>query len=389
MCIAIGLLFLTVSLLQAQAQEVEHDNDRHLINHWFFNDTSASAIPGTPFNTRFNGNQHQSQSPEDGLCSCSPRAYDFRLNFNAGCNVDTLADNTGVDGSICFFTKGGSPDDVNTGDIGFPGAGRSGRDATGGDRGVRGLRAENDRSSRWKHLQEKIPFSIHYKHATKIQRQRLAQGFDTTPTIITSVTFLEFDSDIEEIINQDSTYFETVLGDGNIISYPSISSQMDTTQPLSNQLELLPGAVMLVLFGVNKDNTVVQNTVAWGYNLTECSGEPLTTEDAIGWTSLEAYIPPKAAFCPAVTDMPTVSPSGGIPTTASPNSSPIAGETPSSTVEPVPDMTATGSPMNQPTIASTSDTDEPAVGSDTIIAPTVTEGTNVATRPPIIQTEDV
>jgi len=54
---------------------------------------------------------------------------------------------------------------------------------------------------------------------------------------------------------------------------------------------------MLLLFGVNGDNILVQNTVAWGYTIRECGGVPLNAkEDALGWIRLEDYTPPSAAF---------------------------------------------------------------------------------------------
>ncbi|KAL7543445.1 hypothetical protein ACHAXR_012747 [Thalassiosira sp. AJA248-18] len=101
---------------------------------------------------------------------------------------------------------------------------------------------------------------------------------------------------------------------------------------------------MLVLFGINKDNIMVQNTVAWGYKLTECGVDSIDTGDAIGWISLEDYAPPRAAFCPAMTDMPTGSPTGS-PNTLSPSTSPAAAEIISPTANPVAEVVQTMSPI--------------------------------------------
>ena len=201
------------------------------------------------------------------------------------------------------MSQGGSPDDVSDGTIGFPGS-----------RARRGLRAiENEDkggSSKIERLLKDSPsFSSHYKHAANIQRQqRLTQGFDTAPTAITSVTFLEFDADVDDIINQDSTYFDTFLAETNVISFRSISSTLDPTKPLRDQMDLVPGGVMLVMFGYNADNQVVQNTVAWAYDLTQCSEMTMDTTSSIGWIGLEDYTPPRSVFCPGVTDQPTLSP---------------------------------------------------------------------------------
>ena len=89
-----------------------------------------------------------------------------------------------------------------------------------------------------------------------IQGQRALQN-DPTVEVVTSVTFVEFDSKIDSVLNQNSTYFKTELYDGDVITYPSISADIDYTKPLSEQTDLLPGGIMLILFGVNKNNVVV------------------------------------------------------------------------------------------------------------------------------------
>ncbi len=53
--------------------------------------------------------------------------------------------------------------------------------------------------------------------------------------------------------------------DGIPFSYSTISSKMNTTKPLTDQLDLLLGAVMLLLFGTNNDTVLFRNMVTWGY----------------------------------------------------------------------------------------------------------------------------
>mmetsp|Transcript_4251 Transcript_4251/g.8171 ORF Transcript_4251/g.8171 Transcript_4251/m.8171 type:complete len:94 (+) Transcript_4251:62-343(+) len=72
-------------------------------------------------------------------------------NFNAECNgSNALSKNTGVNGSICFFTENGSPNDAMTsdGEIGFPSAGGwgggPGRRGGGGARGLMRNTTPND-----------------------------------------------------------------------------------------------------------------------------------------------------------------------------------------------------------------------------------------------------
>ena len=64
----------------------------------------------------------------------------------------------------------------------------------------------------------------------------------------------------------------------------------------------------MVLFGTNAEGAVVQNTVAWGYDTSYCTGELLDTGDAIGWATFEDYVPPIESFCPKDTVSPTPAP---------------------------------------------------------------------------------
>ena len=158
-------------------------------------------------------------------------------------------------------------------------------------------------------MPSKVDVSSHLEHARqqrKLQRLVLGksrnlqtrQDLDTTPTIVTSTIFLESDTTPElNIINQDSTYFDTTLEDGAELQFTSISSNFDEEKPLSEQMDLVPGGVMMVMFGLNAANEVVQNTVAWGYDIGYCNGEPLTNGDSIGWITFDGMSPPDDRFC--------------------------------------------------------------------------------------------
>ena len=68
------------------------------------------------------------------------------------------------------------------------------------------------------------------------------------------------------------------------MSFTSISNKLDPNMPLEDQLEYVPGGVVVVLFGTNEEGVVVQNTVAWGYvGEGNCESEPLEVNDSIGW----------------------------------------------------------------------------------------------------------
>jgi hypothetical protein len=131
----------------------------------------------------------------------------------------------------------------------------------------------------------------HYGHNLHRRQQVDAAAAMRAPTApiteITSILFLEVDTTPElNIINQDSTYFTTNLEDGSVVAYTSISNQLDYTLPLEEQMEYVPGGVVVVLFGNDEDGNVVQNTVAWDYNMGNCESEPLTVGDTIGWVAI-------------------------------------------------------------------------------------------------------
>jgi len=218
-----------------------------------------------------NGNDDLPTLPE-GACVCTPREYTFQLNFNGGCNDETYMDNMGIEGSLCFFTQGNTPEDVADGDVGIPGIGGGTRrrlrsNISDTDNTVFGRKVNDNKEEettnntndvvvhhntqqldRTKILalfeQAKDSFSSHYDHAAaKAQQQqqdRHIQALDTQVTSVTSVTFLEFDADFNDIINQNSEYFETSLSNGEEITYPSISAQLDVDKSLDEQSDLVP-----------------------------------------------------------------------------------------------------------------------------------------------------
>jgi hypothetical protein len=84
------------------------------------------------------------------------------------------------------------------------------------------------------------------------------------PVTEVSVSFLEFGTVRDTsgdltVINQDDTYADVSLESGDTITFNSISSSLDTTLPLGEQLNLVPGGVQLVLRGEGK----LLNTVTW------------------------------------------------------------------------------------------------------------------------------
>ncbi|KAL3795448.1 hypothetical protein HJC23_000806 [Cyclotella cryptica] len=253
-------------------------------------------------------------------CSCSPTQFSFRLDLSADCDSATINENkTGIDGSLCFFGEGATSgtDVLPSGDQGL------GDMVQGGSGGFGPIRKLN------KVTERVVDTTSHIQHASRSKR-RMQQPMDpadmmrapTSPiTEVSSILFLEIDTSPElNILNQDSTYFSTNLKDGDIVSYTSISNMLDPARPLEDQLEYVPGGVMVVLFGTDDQGVVVQNTVAWGYGGEGyCESEPLEVNDSIGWIVVDDYTPAIAAFCPAVEALPpTPSPEVTVVDTMSP-----------------------------------------------------------------------
>ena len=241
-------------------------------------------------------------------CSCSPTSYSFTVSFDGTCEDSSGFGGGGVDGSICFYTRGGDPEGVDG--VGFGGTVGEGESITTGDeveeppgrRHRRGLARDRlggaDLTRQADHAARRA--SEHY--------QLSRQGLDTTPTVVTSVTFLEADTTPGlSIINQDSTYFDSTITDGQVLTYESVSANLDPDVPLEDQMDSVPGGVMLVLFGVNAEGQVVQNTVAWGYDADACE-EPFDGEANIGWLELGSYESASEVFCPATAVTTTAAP---------------------------------------------------------------------------------
>lgn len=206
--------------------------------------------------------QHQQRNEHDNTnrqlqrneCSCSPRTYNFQLNLTTQNNckkvVNTLEDSPGIEYS---YTNCNS----------------------------------NTASS--------ASSSSNTKH-TRIE--------------IVSMQFIEFDATgFLIVLNQDDSYANTSLFDGDTISFDSISQNLTTNVPLEDQMEYLPGGVQLAMTGrvirirdttteeeeeeelLGEDTTgeieveeIVTMRASWSFS-NGCDAEPVMDGDAIGWVT--------------------------------------------------------------------------------------------------------
>jgi hypothetical protein len=102
---------------------------------------------------------------------------------------------------------------------------------------------------------------------------------------VTSIQFLEFDTSGNlVVINQDDSYFDTSLGDGDSFEFTSISADLDPSVGIEDQLDLVPGGAQLTLKGLDADGGDVMARYTWAYT-NSCSDDAVTVEsgDEIGW----------------------------------------------------------------------------------------------------------
>ena len=185
------------------------------------------------------------QAQDKELCSCSPTVFNFILDFSNGCTVNDIKGNPGVEEtSLC--------------------------------------------------RQEEVPAVPGQPPSDPAQRalQAPAADDDDDPVVeVVNAQFLEFDTKGDlTVINQDNTYNSTTLKDGAAMQFYSVSSMLDTSVPLADQMEkpaLVPGGASLILYGKTASGKVIRNRFFWLYNM-ECGRDtnPVQVGDQIGWVKV-------------------------------------------------------------------------------------------------------
>jgi len=233
--------------------------------------------------------------PAADRCSCSPTEYNFVLDLGQDCDVNQLEGSPGVGLTFCLL---GSHDSR------FPNTRRLG----GGD-ARRRLKHEK---------QERVSLDPIDGYTPVTKRQLADDDIE-----IISVQFLEFDTSGRLIvINQDDTYSNATLADGDTITFKSISRDLDPEKSIEDQLELLPGGVQVTLRGRATDEEtgeekILSNRITWSYT-NGCDVEPLSEGMGIGWTTFGELAPPSKDFCPASSASPAPSPSVAVDPTPVP-----------------------------------------------------------------------
>ena len=114
---------------------------------------------------------------------------------------------------------------------------------------------------------------------------------------IVSAQFLEMDTSPDmNIINQDDKYIlisqdDAVDNNKDVtLSYTSISANLNPDVSLDDQLDLLPGGVILILVGRTTSGEIVRNRLMWTYTM-GCDTEDVTLEagEGLGWTIFVSF----------------------------------------------------------------------------------------------------
>mmetsp|Transcript_25713 Transcript_25713/g.39928 ORF Transcript_25713/g.39928 Transcript_25713/m.39928 type:complete len:409 (-) Transcript_25713:2322-3548(-) len=129
---------------------------------------------------------------------------------------------------------------------------------------------------------------------------------DLSTLEIVDIQFLEFGSGLE-VINQNDTFTNTSLANGDTFSFPSISSMLNPDIPIEEQLQYFPTGLSLNMEGKVKDSdgneVTVRNQVAWTYT-ESCSDLPISVGQGIGWVDIVGKEAPSPDFCPAAGPVP-------------------------------------------------------------------------------------
>lgn len=90
-----------------------------------------------------------------------------------------------------------------------------------------------------------------------------------TPSQLLSAQFLEMDtSENMNIINQDDQYLSNSdIPLPEVLSFTSISSTLDPTLSLEEQIDIVPGGVILILVGMTEGGEIMRNRVMWTYSM--------------------------------------------------------------------------------------------------------------------------
>lgn len=176
-------------------------------------------------------------------CSCSPKVFQFKisLDLDPNCENNDIADNTGIDSSStrCFVEAGNPPDPPVNGII------------------------EKD----------------------EVMIAEELQNPDFAVNNVTAFIFKEFDQFENMVSELSQNYGSSPLENGNPINLFSVSSSLNPSSSLEEQIGKIPYSAEIRLFGINIEGETISNIIRWSYNM-NCGSDPIQEGNTIGWITV-------------------------------------------------------------------------------------------------------
>ena len=275
-------------------------------------EASSSSI-ADPSSNHHRIAQHRRQQE---LCSCSPQSYTFQLLLDNDCSTSTLSRNTaGISNANCQISSEEVVDDVvddglarenwaNNDNNDNRNRHRRNRqlqhrlDVSNALDSVAGSYNDNDDDRYDTLLLSQLQSTLPTLSSSSSSSHLLFNNEDrqsttsTSPAYISSILFIEFDtSGLLTIINEDDTYLtDANLSNGTLLTYPSISTQLNTELPLDEQLDKVAGGAGLFIFANNEiGELVLRSRVVWEYDL-NCNVELNMVGESLGWIGFVSMI---------------------------------------------------------------------------------------------------
>ena len=272
-------------------------------------EASSSSI-ADPSSNHHRIAQHRRQQE---LCSCSPQSYTFQLLLDNDCSASTLSRNTaGISNANCQISSEEVVDDVADDELARENWVTNNNDNRNRHRRNRQLQHRLDVSNALdsvagsyddndddrydtlllSQLQSTLPTLSSSSSSSHLLFNNENRQSTSPPAYISSILFIEFDtSGLLTIINEDDTYLtDANLSNGTLLTYPSISTQLNTEQPLDEQLDKVPGGAGLFIFANNEiGELVLRSRVVWEYDL-NCNVELNMVGESLGWIGFVSMI---------------------------------------------------------------------------------------------------
>lgn len=229
------------------------------------------------------------------ICSCAPQAFSITLLLAQDCSTNTLEANPGISDTNCAIVNAttdaaltiNSADDqtIAVADIDVP----------------------------IDEILACIPWlnNCNAKSVSEPIRNRKLQTGSPIPSVITSIQFIELDSD-GTVIQIDDSQNNINAVSGDTFSYASRASQLDPAEDISTQLGIVPKTAVLFLVGFNDDGDEIRGRFVWEYT-NGCGEDELTITggEDYAWISFDQVDRAIPEFCPALneeTPAPTPAP---------------------------------------------------------------------------------